>query len=68
LLAAQADNVVWKFIAIPEPIQNLGILIASDRYEGYAAERSELLRFIDENNIKNVVFISADIHARSLMI
>lgn len=62
LLAAQQDGVVWKFIAVPEPIQNLGVFGASDRFEGYAAERSELLRYIDENNIKNVVFIAADIH------
>jgi len=62
LLAAQTDQVIWKFVMVPEPIQNLGVLAAADRYEGYAAERSELLRFIDENNIKNVVFVSADIH------
>jgi phosphodiesterase/alkaline phosphatase D-like protein len=62
LLAAQTDNVIWKFVAVPEPIQNMGVLAASDRFEGYASERSELLRFIDENGIKNVVFISADIH------
>jgi len=62
LLAAQTDNVLWKFIAVPEPIQNMGVLAASDRFEGYASERSELLRFIDENAIQNVVFISADIH------
>jgi hypothetical protein len=30
--------------------------------EGYAAERTELLRFIVDNGIGNVVFISADIH------
>ncbi len=62
LLAAQTDQVIWKFVMIPEPIQNLGVLAAADRYEGYAAERSELLRFIDENGIKNVVFVAADIH------
>lgn len=62
LLAAQTDNVIWKFVMLPEPIQNLGVLAASDRYEGYASERSELLRFIDENGIKNVVFVTADIH------
>lgn len=62
LLAAQKDQVVWKFIVIPEPIQNLGVFLAADRYEGYAAERSEILGFIDDNAIKNVVFISADIH------
>jgi phosphodiesterase/alkaline phosphatase D-like protein len=62
LLADQQAGVTWKFIAIPEPIQNLGILGASDRFEGYSSERSELLGFIDEQGIKNVVFISADIH------
>ncbi len=62
LIAAQRDNVTWKFIVLPEPIQNLGALGAADRYEGFASERSELLGFIDEYAIKNVVFIAADIH------
>lgn len=62
LLAAEAEGVIWKFILVPEPIQNLGPAGAADRFEGYAAERTELLRFIDEHNIKNVVFIAADIH------
>lgn len=47
---------------LPEPIQNLGLLGAAVRYEGYASERSDLLSFIDEHAIKNVVFIAADIH------
>ena len=62
LLAAQARGVTWKFIMVPEPIQNLGPILAQDRFEGYAAERAELLRFIAENNIDNVVFVAADIH------
>lgn len=62
LLAATAAGVTWKFVLVPEPIQNLGPSLASDRFEGYAAERTELLRFIDDNRIPNVVFIAADIH------
>jgi phosphodiesterase/alkaline phosphatase D-like protein len=62
LLAAQNGGQTWKFVMVPEPIQNLGVLAASDRFEGYAAERTELLKFIDDNNIENVVFVSADIH------
>ncbi len=62
LLTAQKNGVTWKFIMVPEPIQNLGVLFASDRFEGYAAERTEILKFIDDNNIDNVVFIAADIH------
>lgn len=62
LMAAQKDGVTWKFVMVPEPVQNLGPVNARDRFEGYAAERSELLGFIGKNNIKNVVFVSADIH------
>ena len=63
LLEAQQDGITWKFIMVPEPIQNLGVIGASDRFEGYAAERTEILQFIDENEIDNVVFVAADIHA-----
>jgi alkaline phosphatase D len=62
LSAAQASGVTWKFVMVPEPVQNFGVLNASDRYEGYAAERNALLRHIDENNIENVVFVAADVH------
>lgn len=62
LLAAQQNGVLWKFVMVPEPIQNLGPLAAGDRFEGYAAERTEILSFINDNQIKNVVFVSADIH------
>jgi alkaline phosphatase D len=62
LLKAQADGVTWKFILNPEPIQNFGLLNAQDRYEGYAAERAELLEFITTNQIHNVVYITADFH------
>ncbi len=62
LLAAQVDGVNWKFVMIPEPIQNLSPVLGSDRFEGYAHERAELLSFINDNAIENVVFITADIH------
>ncbi len=62
LLAAQRDGVGWKFILVPEPIQNLGVLAAGDRFEGYAAERTELLSFISTNRIRDCVFVCADIH------
>ena len=62
LLDAQQDGVVWKFVMVNEPIQNLGVLAASDRFEGYSRERSEILQFIDDNAIDNVVFVTADIH------
>ncbi len=62
LLDAQQTGVRWKFVALPEPAQQLGALGAGDRYEGYYAERTDLLKFIKDNNIQNTVFISADIH------
>ncbi|WP_094678099.1 phytase [Hydrocoleum sp. CS-953] len=62
LLQAENDGITWKFVMVPEPIQNLGTAAASDRFEGYAAERTEILKFIDDNNIDNVVFVAADLH------
>jgi len=62
LLASQKRGVLWKFVLVPEPIQNLGPLQGQDRFEGYAAERTRLLDFIVQNDIKNVVFMCADIH------
>ena len=62
LLEAQAEGVTWKFVVVPEPTQNFGLVNAEDRFEGYAAERTELLQFIDENNIDNTVFLAGDFH------
>ena len=56
------SGITWKFVMVPEPIQNLTVGDAQDRYEGYAAERTELLSFINQNSIDNVVFVSADVH------
>jgi len=33
-----------------------------DRWEGYDAERSEILNFIKDNLVKNVIFLSTDSH------
>ena len=62
LLADQAAGVTWKLVVIPEPIQNFGVVNAEDRFEGYAAERTELLAFIDGAGIENVVFVAGDFH------
>lgn len=62
LLDAQARGITWKFVLDPDAIQNLGLLAAADRWEGYARERSELVGFINTNGIDNVVFVTADLH------
>lgn len=66
LLKAQQDGILWKFVLVPEPIQNFGALNAPDRYEGYAAERAALLDFILSQRIENVVFITADFHCMAV--
>ncbi|AFZ49482.1 phytase [Dactylococcopsis salina] len=61
LLEAEESGVTWKFVMVPEPIQELGLFNA-DSYEGYLAERTEILKFVEDNGIDNVVFVAADIH------
>jgi len=62
LLDAKSRGITWKLVLVPEPIQNLGVIAAEDRFEGYARERTELLDFVKTNQISNVVFVSADFH------
>ena len=62
LLAAHNAGIIWKFVMIPEPIQHMGWFGGVDRWEGYALERTEVLKFIEDNTIRNVVFVSADVH------
>jgi myo-inositol-hexaphosphate 3-phosphohydrolase/phosphodiesterase/alkaline phosphatase D-like protein len=61
LLTAEANGITWKFVMVPEPIQELGIYNV-DAFEGYAHERNEILKFVEANDIDNVVFVAADIH------
>ncbi|MDJ0844634.1 MAG: phytase, partial [Crocosphaera sp.] len=62
LLDAENNGVTWKFVMVPEPIQNIFPGINTDAFEGYGNERTEILKFIDENSIDNVVFVAADVH------
>lgn len=52
----------FKFVINEVPIQQL-YAFPYDRWEGYAAERDEILRFVRNNNIRNVIFLTADSHA-----
>jgi len=51
----------FKFIINEVPISEF-ILLPYDRWEGYPAEREELLNFITDNGIENVVFLTTDLH------
>ncbi len=66
LVAAEEAGITWKFVMVPEPVQNLFPGINVDSYEGYLNERAEILSFIEENDIENVVFVAADVHMTSV--
>jgi phosphodiesterase/alkaline phosphatase D-like protein len=65
-----ASTAKWKFIMNGPVLMNLTFL-PYDRWEGYAAERTELLEFIrnpdgntmTDDHLTNVVVLSTDIHA-----
>lgn len=52
----------YKFIINEVPIQQFYVL-PYDRWEGYVAERNEILDFIRNNSISNVIFLTTDTHA-----
>lgn len=56
------SEATWKFIVSEVPMQEF-FAQPYDRWEGYAAERTEIIRFIRTNALKNVVWLSADMHA-----
>ena len=58
--AIKASKATWKVIVNEVPIQQYYAL-PYDRWEGYAAERERLLRFL-QTNVKNVVFLTTDTH------
>ena len=63
LLDALAESdATFKFIVNPVPISGLAAL-PYDRWEGYAAERNELLEFIEDGAIENVIFLTTDYHS-----
>ena len=56
------STATWKIVVNPVPLQSLFVL-PYDRWEGYAAERESLLRFLRDESIANVVFLTTDFHA-----
>jgi alkaline phosphatase D len=66
LLDAERRGIVWKIVAISSPIDRVGQFNGSDSGKswigGYRAERNLLLKFIADNHIRHVVFLSTDDH------
>ena len=69
-LQLSLSQATWKFICMDMPI---GLVVADGKnfdncangdgpVRGREFEIAELLKFIKENNIKNVVFLTADVH------
>jgi hypothetical protein len=59
---AQVSGINWKIIAVSSPIDMGGEDNGKTWIGGYRAERNELLKFIADNRINNVVFLSTDDH------
>lgn len=59
--AIKRSTATFKVVMNEVPIQQFYAL-PYDRWEGYAAERTQLLTFLEEN-VKNVVFLTTDVHA-----
>jgi phosphodiesterase/alkaline phosphatase D-like protein len=66
LARLQQTGVTWKVLAnqLPVfPINGIGQPgLQNDQWEGYKNERTELLTFIRDQGIENVVFVTGDIH------
>lgn len=60
--ALRTSTARFKFVINETPIQQY-YAWPYDRWEGYAAERNEILDFIRANDIANVIFLTADAHA-----
>ena len=56
-----ASEATFKVIINEVPISQLFVL-PYDRWEGYLAEREEVLQFIERAAIRNVVFLTTDLH------
>ena len=62
LQALEDSDATFKFIVNVVPIAEL-VAQPYDRWEGFRAERDEILRFIEEREIRNVVFLTTGFHA-----
>lgn len=56
--ALRQSTATFKFIATSVPLRFHG----RDSWEGYTAERQELFDFIQQNGIRHVIFLAADVH------
>ena len=55
------SHATFKFVISSVSIQQI-YTQPYDSWEGYSAERSEILKFIRDNHINNVIFLTTDLH------
>lgn len=64
--ALARSRATWKLV-----ISELGISqllgVPYDRWEGYAAERADVINFIASRDIRNVVFLTTDLHMNMMV-
>ncbi len=60
--ALEESEAAFTFIVNPVPISEF-IAQPYDRWEGYRAERDEILDFIAQREVSNVIFLTTDFHA-----
>ena len=57
----RSSRATFKFVISAVPISEI-FLLPYDRWEGYRAERDEILSFISDHDIDNVTFLTTDLH------
>jgi phosphodiesterase/alkaline phosphatase D-like protein len=65
-----ASTAAFKIIANSVPIANFPSvfdLLANDRWEGYEAQREDILDYITANDLKGVVWLSGDFHVAAVV-
>jgi uncharacterized protein with beta-barrel porin domain len=66
LSQAQSDGIVWKVVSVSTPIDvwtdPANQLDNKSWVAGYNAERNEIMKYIEDNKISNVLFLTADDH------
>jgi alkaline phosphatase D len=61
----RSSQAAWKVLAnqvMVMPVRGPSSLLGFDSWQGYAREREELLTYIRDRQIKDVVFVTGDIH------
>lgn len=60
------SDAVFKVILNSVPITNFPLFYAHDRWEGYPAQREEILNYIDNEKISGVLWLAGDFHFASI--